>query len=44
LRHNGNKYDFSLFPCQIFEYKRYSPNLTVYDRVVESFNKLKNKG
>ena len=42
--HNGDKYDFSLFPCQITSFKRYYPNLTVFSKIVDAYNTIKRKG
>ena len=39
VKHNGDKHDFSLFPCEITQLKRYYPNLVVYDKIVEQYNK-----
>ena len=34
LSHNGDKHDYSMFPCPITNHYRYSPNYVVYDAVV----------
>lgn len=41
VEHNGDKYDFSLFPCGITQIRRYSPNLVVMDKIIEEYNKIK---
>ena len=41
VKHNGNKYDFSLFPCAITQIKRYFPNLFVMDKIIEEYKKSK---
>ena len=41
--HDGDKYDFSLFPCQITSFKRYHPNLTVFSKIVDAYNTIKTK-
>ena len=39
VEHDGDKYDFSLFPCAITQMTRYYPNLVVFDKIVEQYNK-----
>jgi predicted protein tyrosine phosphatase len=39
LKFNGDKYLASQFPSDIKDNKRYSPNLKVYDVIVDTFNK-----
>jgi len=41
VEHDGDKYDFSMFPCGITQMRRYSPNLVVMDKIIEEYNKLK---
>lgn len=41
IKHNGDKYQASLEPSEIYQYRRYSPNLTVRDKILEA--SLKNQ-
>jgi len=42
VKHNGNKFEFETSPCKIKEIPRYYPNLFVFNRICEEFNKLVN--
>jgi hypothetical protein len=42
VEHDGDKYDFSLYPCGITQMRRYYPNLVVYDKIVEQYNNSNN--
>jgi len=40
---NGNKYLFhTAWKCEIKEHRRYSPNMYVFDKIVDEYNILKN--
>ena len=40
LKFNGNKRAFSLEPSMILNHHRYEPNMLVYDKILEEYNKL----
>lgn len=40
LKFNGNKKEFSLEPSMILNHHRYEPNMYVFDKILEEFNKV----
>lgn len=40
LKFNGNKKEFSFEPSDILNHHRYEPNMIVFDKILEEFNKL----
>lgn len=40
LKFNGNKKEFSFEPSDILNHHRYEPNMLVFDKIIEEYNKL----
>ena len=40
LDHHGDKYTSAQYPSEIKSHPRYHPNLTVYDKIIDEYNKL----